>query len=280
LFVDGRRAAATSPVAPGSVIEVFAPHEPGGDVAILLERDGLVFVSKPPGVATEPDHAGSTASVIGRVAAARGVAPSELHALSRLDVGVSGVVTLAATEVARRRLEEARQSGRFRRRYLALVMGVPRPRTGCWTGEIGKGASGRWEVGGKQARSATTHYRTVAEGRPAHGSARDEPPFVPTLLALSPLTGRTHQLRAHALHAGCPLLGDASYGGPRRLRLDGGRVVGLERVMLHAAWVELEGTSGTFRVHAPVPEDFREALRAAGGDDGAEVRAVELEIGR
>jgi len=272
VFVDAKRADATRRVTAGSVVDLFAARD-AIEVSVVLERDGLLFVSKPPGVATEPDHAGTTASVLGQLAAMRGVTPGELHASSRLDVGVSGILTVATTPEARELVEEAREAGRFRRRYLALATGAPSPPEGRWLGAIGRDARGRWVVGGKGARPAETAYATTARASLLAVAQEDEAPRAAAFVALTPKTGRTHQLRAHAAAAGVPLLGDSSYGGPRRLRLEGGRVIGLDRVYLHAAWVELDTRSDTIRVQAPLPEDFLALWHTLGGDDDAEARA-------
>ena len=87
LFVDGVRATEDRGVDAGSVIEVYAPRHPADAVTVLDERAGLVFVSKPSGVPTEPDRAGTSESVVARVATTLGVPMTELHALSRLDGG-------------------------------------------------------------------------------------------------------------------------------------------------------------------------------------------------
>ncbi len=271
LFVNAERVEVDRVVESGSVVEIFAARVEPEALPILLERDGLVFIDKPPGVATEPDHAGSGASVLGRLAAARGLPISALHALSRLDVGVSGVVTFATTESARRRIGELRAAGRFRRRYLALTIRAPEPGVGCWSAPIGRGARGRFEVGGRDARAAETAYETLASAAPALLDGRTDERSRPALVRLTPTTGRTHQLRAHAAHAGVPLLGDPAYGGPRRLRLDGGRVLGLGRVFLHAERIELPLGTEAVCVRASLPRDFESAWLALGGD-GAPLR--------
>ena len=98
-----------------------------------------------------------------------------------------------------------------------------------------------------------THYAVVALA----------PPYA--LLALSPVTGRTHQIRVHASHAGAPLLGDRAYGGPARATLPSGRVLAFDRIALHAARVTLDGTV----IESPVPEKLRALWLALGGDGAA-----------
>lgn len=280
VFVDRVRETSDRTLEGEHVLEIYAPREDLADVTILKERAGLVFVAKPPGMPTEPDRAGSASSVVARVAAALAVPESELHALSRLDAGVSGVVTLARTAGGRAVVEAARRAGRFGRRYVALAAGTPAPASGTWSGAIARAARGKRRVapeGAADAQEATTRYRTIASAGPALFDGRDGAPRSATLLALTPITGRTHQLRAHAASAGAPLLGDPSYGGPRRARLATGRVLPLPRVLLHAAWVELEAGAERWRVAAPLPPDLVSTWEALGGDVAALERALDRE---
>ena len=91
------------------------------------------------------------------------------------------------------------------------------------------------------------------------------------LVAVDPETGRTHQIRVHASHAGHPLFGDRDYGGILRIVRSDGRIVAPPRIALHAARVSVLGL--TFR--APVPPALRGIWQAAGGDDSAWEDAVE-----
>jgi 23S rRNA-/tRNA-specific pseudouridylate synthase len=88
------------------------------------------------------------------------------------------------------------------------------------------------------------------------------------MLALEPVTGRTHQLRVHAAHANLPLLGDRSYGGPMRETMSDGRVLRFDRIALHAARVALRGDESLI-LSAPVPVRLRAWWDALGGDPSA-----------
>ncbi len=89
-------------------------------------------------------------------------------------------------------------------------------------------------------------------------------------MAFGPATGRTHQIRVHAAHAGAPLLGDRAYGGRTRLTFATGRVLELRRIALHAARVVVPDERGEPVVaRAPVPPELVDVWEALGGDPGA-----------
>jgi 23S rRNA-/tRNA-specific pseudouridylate synthase len=253
VFVDGKRVTdPTSALAAGARVELFAARAENNELAVLARFEGLVVLDKPAGIATEPDHAGITNTVVARAAELLGVPRAEVHALSRLDVGVSGVVLLSLDTPSRRKVEALRAAGRVRRRYVAVASGVPEPASGVWNDSIGRARGQQRVIGGRDAESATTNYRSAATS----GSA--------SLLALEPVTGRTHQLRVHAAHARCPLYGDAMYGGPKRAVRPDGAVVTLRRIALHAAWLELP-FSGGVRVESALPAELIELWEALGG---------------
>lgn len=209
---------------------------PSAELHILGEYRGLLFVDKPAGLQTEPDVRTSD-TLVSRLAAQLGEPPARLHALSRLDTGVSGVVTLGLSSEARRLVETWRERGRFTRRYLALASGTPpsAQRAGAWSESIGRAAGSLRAAFGRNAESAHTDYALVESSTE---QARAQPGQV-HLLALGPRTGRTHQLRVHCAAHALPLLGDRAYGGAARLILASGAVQALDRIALHAAWVEL-----------------------------------------
>src|SRR5262249_6517804 len=148
------------------------------------------------------------------------------------------------------------------RRYVAIAARTPERESGSWDAPIGRGKDPRHRaVNGPESVAALTHYAIVA--RVESGAA---------LLALAPVTGRTHQLRVHAAHAGAPLLGDAIYGpGPRgRVVLPGGRVLPWTRVALHAARVRVPDAGGReMEVEAPIPPELDDLWLSLGGDAAA-----------
>jgi RluA family pseudouridine synthase len=248
-------------VSPGDEVHVAPARDPSSvQATILLHESDLVAADKPAGIPTIPDQGGSAHALVALVARALGVAPSRLHPTSRLDRDVSGVVFFALTKEAASRLAEARAQGRYERRYLAVAARAPAADRGTWDEPIGRAKDPRLRApGGRDAVPARTRY-AVCSRAPA-GAA---------LIALSPQTGRTHQIRVHAAHAGAPLLGDRPYGGPTRLTLPTGRVLEPGRVALHAARVVVPGAQGAPLVAvSPVPAVLRDVWSSLGGDPAA-----------
>lgn len=270
VFVAARRLVdPATTLAAGSVIEVHAPRTIDGDARLLATHGELLFADKPPGMATEPDHAGIERSLIARASALSGVPRAALSAPSRLDVGVSGIVTLARSSEGRSLLESLRSSGRFRKRYVAIACAPPEPSRGSWSLPIGRGAGTRRRVGGADAKPAKSRYAAVArtpEVRLLGGRGANAVTTL-ALLALEPVTGRTHQLRVHAAAAHAPLFGDPSYGGAERVAAADGSVLFARRVALHALSVELELDAGLLRVVSPPTSDLVALWVKLGGSE-------------
>ncbi len=262
VFVGRRRARdASERVGAGDVVEIADPRPPAPDVPVLFHEDDLLAVAKPAGMPTIPDHAGSAHALVAAAARAAGVDASRLHPTSRLDRDVSGVVVFALGRAAAERMTAARAEGRYVRRYLAIAATAPSPDAGAWTAPIGRARDPRRRaVNGRDATAAETRYRVAARA-PSLGAS---------LLGIAPKTGRTHQIRVHASHAGAPLLGDCDYGGAARLTLPTGRVLELRRVALHAARVEVpQATGAPLVARAPVPPELEALWSALGGDPAA-----------
>jgi RluA family pseudouridine synthase len=262
VFVGRRRVVrGDTRVQAGDVIEVGpAPAaRPDAVIAVLLRTDSLVAVDKPAGIPTIPDHAGTTHALTTLAGEALGIDASRLHPTSRLDRDVSGVVVFALTREGADRLARARDDGTYDRSYVAIAHRAPAPPKGEWNAAIGRANDPRLrKVGGRDPVAARTRY-SVCGATPA-GQA---------LLAVAPITGRTHQIRVHAAHAGAALLGDRPYGGAlARVVLADGRVLEPGRIALHAWSVTVPDTrpGSTLTVTAPVPDELRDLWSAVGGD--------------
>lgn len=223
---------------------------------MLDEREGLLAVYKPAPLCTEPT-AQPGDSVVSLLSAARG---SAVHAASRLDVGVSGVLLCTVGRPAARRVDALRRAGKIRRRYVALAAGALPPQ-GSWTWPLGRSRNRAGRV------KASAEARTTQPARTDFQTVAVAPGSFPVSLAILTLhTGRLHQIRAHAAMAGAPLLGDRRYGGPSSLCLDDGRVLGITRIALHSACLRVDPL---LAVVAPVPRQLSDWWAELGGSPSA-----------
>ncbi|MDX1693882.1 MAG: 23S rRNA pseudouridine(955/2504/2580) synthase RluC [Ketobacteraceae bacterium] len=235
--------------------------------AILYEDDALMVVNKPAGLAV---HGGSGVSV-GLIEVIREMRqPARfLELVHRLDKDTSGCIMVAKKRSMLKTLhQKLRDDSGIQKQYLALVCG-------------------RWK--GKQHRieaplekfhlaSGERMVRVAREGKPSLTLFKWREHFAgATLVEAYPVTGRTHQIRVHALHAGHPLAGDPKYT-PQDLNA-GFRESGLRRLFLHASRIsvpDLFRDGEAFEVEAPLDpelEGFLQVLRArekAGGEAHSE----------
>jgi 23S rRNA pseudouridine1911/1915/1917 synthase len=165
----------------------------------------------------------------------------------RLDRDTSGLLVVARTDEALRRLQAALAKRLIEREYLALVEGRPPARSGTIEAPIGRDprVRTRMAVGGAGQREARTHFtleRALADT---------------SLLRLRLETGRTHQIRVHLQAIGHPVCGDPEYGAAGLL--------GLERQFLHATRLAFDHplTGERVDVSSPLPADLRAALERA-----------------
>ena len=192
-------------------------------LAVVYEDDDLVVIDKPAGLVVHPAaghargtlvnaliaHCGDSLSGIGGVRR-----PGIVH---RLDKDTSGLLVVAKNDRAHQALAaqfaDHGRSGPLERAYLALVWGVPEPRRGRVSTDLGRSPQNREKMAvlaTGRGRAAITHY-AVEELFAAHSTTAGAPPLA-SLVRCSLETGRTHQIRVHMAHLGHPLLGDATYG--------------------------------------------------------------------
>jgi 23S rRNA pseudouridine955/2504/2580 synthase len=180
-----------------------------------------------------------------------------LELVHRLDRDTSGCLLIAKKRSSLRQLQQAFRERWVEKRYLALVRGP-------------------WR-GGARAVAAPLRRRVVpsgervvgvhCEGKPAVTSLRPlQAGVLASLLEARTLTGRMHQIRAHAMVAGYPLAGDAKYGDREFNRAM--REHGLRRLFLHASSITCRGADGAtlVRVAASLPAELRACLTKIGLD--------------
>jgi 23S rRNA pseudouridine955/2504/2580 synthase len=273
--LDGKRAAAGDRLRAGQIIRVpplestaarapKPPFEPDQrDLArirsAVLHRDASVIViDKPAGLAVQGGteierHLDAMLDGLRFDGSER---PRLVH---RLDKDTSGVLVLARSALAARKLAESFREKDTKKIYWAIVVGLPQPRHGRIDLPLAKipGRGGERVAIADTGKSAVTLYRTVA-----HTGRRF------AWLALNPLTGRTHQLRAHMAALGTPILGDGKYGGAEAHPpgIPEGR-----KLHLHARALSLpHPDGGTLTVTAPLPPHMKQTWAFLGFDDADE----------
>jgi 23S rRNA pseudouridine955/2504/2580 synthase len=217
--------------------------------AIVYEDEHLLVLNKPAGLAV---HAGSGVKV-GVIEALRALRPETpgLELAHRLDRETSGVLVLAKDRPTLMELHELLRGDGVKKTYRALVRGSWPDKLREIDAPLEKNALRGGErivevrADGKESR---TLFRVV---RRFHGA---------TLVEASPVTGRTHQIRVHALHAGHPIACDDKYGDPsfdRSLREHG-----LTRLFLHALEIAIpaRGAKPALRVQAKLPDELERVL--------------------
>lgn len=217
--------------------------------AVLYDEGGLLIVDKPAGLAV---HGGSGIN-LGLIEAMRQMAGNHgfLELIHRLDRETSGCVMIARKRSVLKYFQEAlRQREGVKKSYLALVQGrwprntplvdVPLKRFLQNNGE----RIVRVNEEGKTSQTRFDVLETFSRS---------------TLMRAFPITGRTHQIRVHALYKGCPLVGDEKYGDTPLNETF--RSMGSRRLFLHAEKLELAMPGGDFlSVEARLPDDLNNLL--------------------
>ena len=250
ILLDGVRAITGQRAAEGQVLSVRLadPAHRGsmvpapGPLDIVYEDGDLLVLNKAPGVTVHPGpghYADTLCNFIAYYYKEQGIT-ADVHPVQRLDRGTSGLMVVAKHPHAQERLKGQLHTPAFRRVYLAVCDGTPEPPAGVVDVPIGRVPGSlvarRADPAGQRA---VTRYRTLDAGR---GRA---------LVELELDTGRTHQIRVHMAHLGCPLTGDFLYGTE-----DPGLI---SRPALHSARLSLlhPVTGARMEWTQPLPEDMR-----------------------
>jgi 23S rRNA pseudouridine1911/1915/1917 synthase len=255
--VDGAAAASRRKMKSGEAVDValvarpvdLASQPEAIGLAVVHEDADLLVIDKPAGLVVHPGSGNWQGTMLNALLhhapATRDLPRAGI--VHRLDKDTSGLLVVAKNEAARADLVRQLAARTVKRTYLALVRGRVEGE-GSVDAPIGRHPAHRTRMAVvANGKPAVTHYR-VRESFERH-----------TLLECELETGRTHQIRVHLRHLGAPLLGDARYGGPRRVL-----ETSVPRVMLHARRLTLPhpATGAPLALEAPVPEDFLAVLRA------------------
>lgn len=228
-------------------------------IPILFEDGEALVIDKPAGLAVDRPRRGGPclADHLDELKLGFQRRPTPVH---RLDTDTSGCLLLARNPKALKRFNAAFEAREVTKTYLAIIDIEPAERSGTIALSLSKISSAEkgWRmIPAKKGKVAISHWellQTVGEG-----------PRRRSLIRFRPETGRTHQLRVHALEGlGAPLLGDPVYGPVR------GENRGAPRTMLHAETIQvIRVGKPSINAHAPFPQDFERAgLAAPDAPDG------------
>ncbi|MBY5931406.1 RluA family pseudouridine synthase [Tateyamaria omphalii] len=235
---------------------------------VIYKDDQVIAINKPSGLPTQ-GGSGQTKHVDGLAEALTFDADEKPRLVHRLDKDTSGVLLLARTRLAAKSLTAAMRHHDTRKIYWALVAGVPTP----YLGEIKYGlvkapGGGR---GGEGEKMIAVHPRDI-DGTP--GAKRAHTMYATLFrvasraawVAMEPITGRTHQLRAHMAEIGHPIVGDGKYGGSSQENLGdgwGAKVGGIisQKLHLHARMMRFEQpeTRKVITVTAELPDHMKQS---------------------
>jgi 23S rRNA pseudouridine1911/1915/1917 synthase len=257
VLVDGRSRAKSHKLEGGEELE-FEPPAPRTstlepqemELVIPYEDEHLLVVDKPAGLVVHPAPGHARGTLVHGLLAydvEGGDEPERPGIVHRLDRDTSGLLVVARSPEAHRRLQELVQARELTREYLALVVGRPRSRRGTIEAPFGRDRHDalRQSLDTETPRDAVTHFE-VERLLPRHA-----------LLRVTLETGRTHQIRVHLAAIDLPVAGDSLYGRPGEL--------GLERQFLHAARLGFEHpmTGERIDVSSSLPADLEESLERA-----------------
>lgn len=259
--VAGTHVAKSTKLRPGDTVVVTLPDDPDPlevkaelvqDLKVIADEDDYVVIDKPVGVAAHPSQGWRGPTVVGGLAAlgidiATSGPPERQGIVQRLDVGTSGLMVVAKTELAYSRLKDAFRDRAPERNYHALIQGLPDPVNGTINAPIDRYPGYEWRFGVVEGgREAITEYETIE----SFGTA--------TLVDVHLLTGRTHQIRVHFSALGHPLVGDLTYDADASLAAE----LGLTRQWLHAVGIGFKHpvTGHDMRYTSQYPADLTYAL--------------------
>jgi len=227
---------------------------------IIYEDEDILVINKPAGMVVHPACGNYSGTLVNALLNYKGfltefnepratkderriMRPGIVH---RLDKDTSGVMLVAKTGVALRKLSNQLKNRSITKIYIAVAKGIIDLEEGIIDLPINHDKKNRMKmvVDRDRGKEAVTHYKVISRNK--------EKNF--TILEVAPKTGRTHQIRIHFSHIGHPILGDALYNGPR--------VPGLSRQALHAKSINFIHPSKNTQVEfsAEIPSDIKQFL--------------------
>jgi len=215
--------------------------------SVLYEDKGLLIINKPSGLAV---HSGSGVT-IGVIEALRSMYKDPVELVHRLDRATSGILLIAKKRSVLKNLHEQLAQHQMEKRYTALVKGTWSKKRHTIDAPLYQNS--RYTVVDTKGKEAISHFQPLKNFH--------QQDFEASLVEVLIETGRTHQIRAHAKHAGHPIAGDDKYGDPR---FDAEiKTKGLKRLFLHAHQLTFTNplTNEIQKVQAPLTQDLQDFLK-------------------
>ena len=292
--VDGGRVKASSRVVPGMQVRVppLPKAEPATSprfsqsagvsdedarmiqAAVLWKDEHVIALNKPPGLPSQGGSGQGSRHVDGLAEALKFGYKDRPKLVHRLDKDTSGVLLLARTDRVARALSESFRARATRKIYWAVVAGVPSPRMGTIRFGLVK-ASGRGG-GGEGEKMIAIHPSRIDQTEGAKRATSDYAVLSvlgsrAAWVALVPVTGRTHQLRAHMAEIGHPIIGDGKYGGSGQDNPGDGWGAQLggdisRKLHLHARSISFDHpiTGARITLTAPLPDHMKRTWKMVG----------------
>lgn len=215
-----------------------------GVVDVIYEDEDIVAVNKAPFIVVHPTGTHLTGTLLNYMESwfrQNGIL-EKVRFISRLDRDTSGILLIAKNRYAHHRMSQAHQDMMMQKTYVALIEGKMKRKEGEINVPIGRRENDgiKREVM-EDGQTAITKYKVLKEGEKF------------SLVELTPVTGRTHQLRCHMAYIGYPLIGDSLYGGNMEY---------MNRQALHSATLEFFSPRKEEKIYlkAELPQDMQELV--------------------
>jgi 23S rRNA pseudouridine1911/1915/1917 synthase len=207
LFLNGQRVTVRAGIKSGDRIDIVIPDtqseniEPIAlDLRVIYEDDDILAVYKPTNMPTHPSRGNSLPTLANGVMAMYS-GNFVFRAITRLDRDTAGIVLIAKNPISAAKLSALMKRGEIRKTYVARLSAMPKDRRGVIDAPIRRESEGSIKrIVAPDGKRAVTEYEVIEQTPDG------------CICRFSPLTGRTHQIRVHAAHIGCPLKDDFLYG--------------------------------------------------------------------
>lgn len=266
ILLNGAQVKPSAKVKSGDLVEVEIPSvtpisaQPEDiHLDVVYEDADIIVINKPAGMVVHPavghftgtlvhallSHCGSSLSGVGGEER-----PGIVH---RIDKDTTGLIAVAKNDEAHRELSRQLAERTLSRTYIAVVKGSPKTPEGVVDANIGRSHGDRKKMATLKTggRMAVSKYKTLQTLQTVRKSS---------VLAVSLVTGRTHQIRVHMAHINCPVIGDPDYSRDGKYPI--------KRQALHAWKMKLTHprTGEALEFTAPIPKDMADLIKSLGGD--------------